>query len=115
MEKIDIKNILKAKIPRLFEKYPKFLTNLIVVFIQNFLKIKEINNFIASAGNLQSFEFIRALFNELNFSYIISPIDKHKIPADGKLIIISNHPLGGLDGLALLQAVGEVRKDVKVN
>lgn len=114
MEKIDIKNILKAKIPRLFEKYPKFLTNLIVVFIQNFLKIKEINNFIASAGNLQSFEFIRALFNELNFSYIISPIDKHKIPADGKLIIISNHPLGGLDGLALLQAVGEVRKDVKV-
>jgi len=30
----------------------------------------------------------------------------------GRFIIASNHPLGGLDGMALMQAVGRVRKDL---
>ncbi|MCB1616672.1 MAG: lysophospholipid acyltransferase family protein, partial [Pseudomonadales bacterium] len=36
------------------------------------------------------------------------------IPISGKVVIVANHPIGSLDGLALLKLVGEVRKDVKV-
>ena len=36
------------------------------------------------------------------------------IPACGRLLIIANHPSGALDALALLQAVGRVRRDVRI-
>jgi len=34
------------------------------------------------------------------------------IPVDGRWIIASNHPLGGLDGMALMWVVGKVKKDI---
>lgn len=114
MEKINIREILQAKAPNLFYKYPDFAVNMAINFFQSFLKVDSINKFIGNAGHLIGFDFIEALFNELNFSYIMSSKDKLRIPSEGRLLIISNHPLGGLDGLALLKAISEVRKDVKV-
>jgi putative hemolysin len=35
-----------------------------------------------------------------------------KLPREGRFILVSNHPLGGLDGLALMHVIGQVRKDV---
>jgi putative hemolysin len=36
------------------------------------------------------------------------------IPASGPLIVVANHPFGGLDGLMLLDVVGRVRPDVRL-
>lgn len=36
-----------------------------------------------------------------------------RIPIKESVIIIANHPLGGLDGMALIKTVGEVREDVR--
>ena len=47
-----------------------------------------------------------------NYKYVLTDEDKAKIPKTGRLIITSNHPLGGLDGIVLLSAVREVRQDV---
>ena len=114
MERIDIRKILTAKIPGLFHKYPDFVGNIVVNFFKHFLKVDEINRVIEVAGNKRGFDFIDSTFEQLNFTYKMSPKEKEKIPSEGRLIIISNHQLGGLDGLALLKAISEVRKDVKV-
>ena len=37
-----------------------------------------------------------------------------RIPASGRLLIVANHPSGALDALALLDAVGKVRRDVRI-
>jgi putative hemolysin len=34
------------------------------------------------------------------------------IPAAGRYIVASNHPLGGLDGMALMQELGKFRRDI---
>ena len=54
------------------------------------------------------------MFEELRFSYEVSPEDIRNIPAKGPLIIVANHPLGGLDGLSLLHLIGSVRRDVNI-
>ena len=60
------------------------------------------------------FDFIDQVFDYFNFSYAVSHLDRRNIPASGRLVIVANHPLGALDGLALLKLVGEVRRDVKI-
>jgi len=39
---------------------------------------------------------------------------KAKIPATGPVVIASNHPFGGIEGVILARAIGEVRPDLKV-
>lgn len=78
------------------------------------LRLKELQRLVESHSDAKDFEFIEDMFDELDFSYILSEREKSRIPATGRLIIVSNHPLGALDGLALLKAIREVRSDVKV-
>ncbi|GAB1373115.1 lysophospholipid acyltransferase family protein [Candidatus Kapaibacterium sp.] len=114
MKKINIRKILEEKAPALLLKYPEFVVNLFINVLTGFLKVNEINKFLEQNLEKFNFDFIDGLFQELDFSYIVSSKDRIKIPSEGRLIIVSNHPLGGLDGLALLKSVSEVRNDVVV-
>ena len=114
MERIDIREVLQSKKPELFLNYPKFISNLLIVLLNNFLKIEEINEFLALKSDKKGLDFIDSIFDYFNYSYNLSTKDRKKIPSEGKLIIVANHPLGGLDGLALIKAVSEVRTDVKI-
>ena len=114
MEKIDLKEIISSKAPNFFNKYPEFLTRGLLKIGNKALHVKEVNEFIANSGHLKGFDFIDKLFEYLDFSYSVSSKDRMKIPSEGKLVIVSNHPMGSLDGLALLKAVSEVRPDVKI-
>ncbi|MFH7467804.1 hypothetical protein RA282_28390, partial [Pseudomonas syringae pv. tagetis] len=46
--------------------------------------------------------------------YQVDPAALAKIPATGRLLIVANHPSGALDALALLDAVGRIRRDVRI-
>jgi len=63
--------------------------------------------------HLGGIDFIRQLFTELNFRYELNPSELERIPVNGPLVIVANHPLGSLDGLALIDMVSRVRKDVR--
>lgn len=114
MQNIDIREIVKAKAPQLFTKYPKIVSSIVVGFLEKLFCVNQINYVLKTYNNRIGLDFIYSLFEYLNFSYELSDRSKGNIPAEGKLIIISNHPLGGLDGLALVKAVSEVRTDVKI-
>lgn len=113
-KRIDLKEVIELKIPGYFDRYPKWLGNSMISLMNWILHMREINGFIENHEGKDGLEFIDELFEYLKFSYFLSSLDYQKIPAEGKLIIVSNHPLGGLDGLALLKAIGQVRKDVKI-
>ncbi len=114
MEQINIENILRDKTPALFEKYPKFVQKLTVNFLEKFLAVKKINKFMEENKLNQGISFIDSLFNELNVTFDITANDLAKIPSEGSLVVVSNHPLGGLDGLGLIKAFYDVRKDVRI-
>lgn len=64
--------------------------------------------------HLQGFDFVEAVLRYFDFDLKLSEKERSRIPASGKIVIAANHPIGSLDGLALLHLLRQVRPDVKV-
>jgi putative hemolysin len=98
--------------PSLSDK--KRYTALLKPILRRLLHEQAFLDFAARYPHLQGIEFIEQVFEYFHFSYTVSDREREHIPATGKVIIIANHPIGSLDGLALLKLVHEVRSDVKI-
>ncbi|MFV8818646.1 lysophospholipid acyltransferase family protein [Haliea sp. E17] len=64
--------------------------------------------------HLQGFDFIEQTLRYFDFTLRLTDKERARIPASGRVVIAANHPIGSLDGLALMQLVRQVRPDVKV-
>lgn len=114
MNHISTKEIIKSKFPSFLSGFPDVFSKIFYLSLDRILFIPRINRFLEKHGDKTGIEFIEELFDELDISYKLSNKDREKIPSEGKLIIVANHPLGGLDGLVLLKLVSEIRNDVKI-
>lgn len=114
MEKIEIDKIIEEARPGALSGRSYFLKKIIIRIFEKIFKVGEINRFIENHNDKMGTAFIDEIFEYLDFSYAVSDKDKRNIPSEGRLIIAANHPLGGLDGLALIKAIKEVRDDVKI-
>ena len=83
-------------------------------FLRYLLKEKEIKRFIEHFPHLNGIDFVDQILEYFHFSYSSLDREKENIPAQGRVLIIANHPIGSLDGLALIKLVSEVRHDIKV-
>jgi len=114
MKELEIREIIASRVPGFLGKYPLFVERLVIHCLGRLLREEEINSCIRKHGEASGLAFIDEVFEEFNFSYFLSSIDRNKIPSEGKLIVVANHPLGALDGLALLRAISDVRADTKI-
>ncbi len=96
--KIDVEQVLKSKAPN--KKIPGFIVN----YLKKIVHQDELNVILTDYAHLKHLEFIEATLKHLNIKSILK--DKENLPHDGKYIFVSNHPLGGLDGLAIGYAIG---------
>lgn len=110
---IDIEAAVAARFPRVAQT-PALFRKPAFSFLRQLVHEHEINNFLASNRDVAGLAWIDRVFEKFNFSYSVSARDRANIPAQGRVLIIANHPIGSLDGLALLRLVGEVRPDVKI-
>lgn len=111
---LDIRGTIASKSPEFFERIPKLLSDFAVFGLRKLLREKQINDFLRNNYDNDGIEFIDSVFDNLSFSYKTANKAKSNIPAKGRLVIVSNHPLGALDGLALIKLISEVRSDVKI-
>lgn len=110
---INIEQAVIKKFPA-FASQPGLIRRPTVSFLKKVIHQDKVNEFLKKNQAIEGFEFIDAVFDYFNFSYSVSARDRANIPAEGRVVIIANHPIGSLDGLALLKLVGEVRDDVKI-
>ncbi|MEZ4794899.1 MAG: lysophospholipid acyltransferase family protein [Flavobacteriaceae bacterium] len=78
------------------------------------LKISTLNKIYDRNKHLENLEFINALLNEFEINFEIPEEDLKRIPKTGAFITISNHPLGGIDGILLLKLLLEHRPHFKI-
>lgn len=78
------------------------------------LRISSINKIYEKHKEKHDLEFLNAILNEVEIEFEIPEEDLKRIPKDGAFITISNHPLGGIDGILLLKLIVEKRPDFKI-
>lgn len=110
---ISIESFIDSRFPELQLKRPLFFKTLTLILKQLFHE-KEFQQFENKYPHLGGFDFVEQVLSYFDFNYSVVNTERERIPLTGRVIIIANHPIGSLDGLALLKLVGEVRRDVKV-
>ncbi|MBI3519336.1 MAG: 1-acyl-sn-glycerol-3-phosphate acyltransferase [Bacteroidetes bacterium] len=104
---IDVEKILKEKAFKLYRWLPRFAIN----WLKKKLHEDDINEAMKELKNDEGLEFNRKGLEKLGAK--VESMNTELVPKTGSIIIAANHPLGGLDGMALIKSVGEIRPDVR--
>ena len=104
---IEVRNVIHKKSPKLAKWIPKP----IISYLERIIHEKEINYIMTKFKSLYGLDFVDALIEELGVDVVLE--GGEDIPLEDSVIFASNHPLGGLDGIAIMQAIGRYRRDVK--
>lgn len=99
MKPIVLKQLISEKNPRLANRIPGFVYGL----LNKLLHIREINEIIFKYGDKMGMAFVSACLDHFKVSFEFHGTEK--LPSGGRYIFASNHPLGGFDGLILLNGV----------
>jgi putative hemolysin len=91
-----------------------FLGTLAGWTLMKVLRISSLNKLYNKHKEKDSTAFLNALLEDLQIEFEIPKEDLRRIPKKGGFITISNHPLGGVDGLLLLKLLLDHRPDYKI-
>jgi putative hemolysin len=106
-QKIDVKNVLHSKNPALSKAIPGFVIN----YLKRIVHQDELNEFLGKWGHLRDSELITAGLEHFEIKFRVS--GSENIPKSGRFIFVSNHPLGGLDGLVFIHELSKHFHDIK--
>jgi len=103
---INVEKVIREKSPRLADKIPQFIYN----YLKRIIHQDSLNDAIRRFDDQKGLDFVNSILGFMGVNITYEGLEN--IPAEGRYIIASNHPLGGLDGLALMKVVGLVRQDI---
>lgn len=106
LQLVNVYEVLKSKSPRLASFIPKF----IIRYIEKLIHQREINELISKYSHLHGYPFLDAILKEFGVNITFEGLNE--IDFSKRYIIAANHPLGGLDGMALIWAVGTVNQNI---
>jgi putative hemolysin len=105
--KIDVEKVLSSKNPTLAKAIPGFIIN----YLKRIVHQDELNSFLKQWGHLKDAQLIDAGLNFFEIKYRVRGIEN--IPSNGKNIFVSNHPLGGLDGLVFISELSKHYNEIR--
>ncbi|MEW4923340.1 lysophospholipid acyltransferase family protein [Algibacter sp. 2305UL17-15] len=91
-----------------------FIGTFIGWILMKVLKISTLNKIYKRNKHLGDVEFLNGILDDFQIKFEIPEEDLKRLPKDGAYITVSNHPLGGIDGILLLKLMLEQRKDFKI-
>ena len=106
---------------RLAERYPRWFRGRrgriaveVVRKLERWSRFDAIDRFLLDNTSLRGLPFVQAALAFLQADYRVEASELARIPPRGPLLIVANHPSGALDALALLDAVGRIRQDIRI-
>ena len=91
-----------------------FLKNSIASAMMRITKITKVNELYDKLKDKIGKDFFDSFVRERDLKYIVFEEDLAKIPKTGPFILVSNHPLGAIDGILMAKILTEIRPDFKV-
>lgn len=98
--RIDVDSVIRQRLPRHYKYIPRF----VIRWVERIIKQDGLNKILSDIGDKKGVEAADIALADLNVSY--KAVNEDNIPSDGRFIFASNHPLGGLDGMALISLIG---------
>ncbi|MBQ9655629.1 MAG: glycerol acyltransferase [Prevotella sp.] len=98
---IDIERIIKDKMGDKAKWVPGFLLS----WLKRIIHQDQVNGFLWRARDLKGTEWLEECVQYLQMTLVVE--GRENLPDDGRLYtFVSNHPLGGIDGVALGSIIG---------
>jgi 1-acyl-sn-glycerol-3-phosphate acyltransferase len=104
---IDVENVLFSKNPSLAKAVPGFIVN----YLKKIVHQDELNEFLRKYGHLKDAALIEAGLKHFEIKFKVT--GEENIPESGRYIFVSNHPLGGLDGLVFIYELSKHFPEIK--
>ena len=104
--RIDVDQVLRARLPRHYRYIPRF----VVRWLERIICQEKLNAILVKMAGKNSVDAATAALDEMGITIESSGLER--LP-EGRFMFVSNHPLGGLDGLALISLLGN-RYDRKI-
>ncbi len=105
---VDVRKLIASKNKKLLRWLPGFF----IRWIEKVIHQEEVNEFMAKHGDKDSYAFCQAAIDDFNLKLNIKGLENVP-PQPQPCIFASNHPLGGLDAIAIIHLFKEVRPDIK--
>lgn len=100
--KVDVDAVLRARLPRHYKWIPRPLVGV----LERYICQERLNELLRLTAGKRNSEFARALLKELDVTYEIAGDAVHMpAPGDCAVTYVSNHPLGALDGMCLIDMI----------
>lgn len=104
---INIREVIGKKNPALLKLLPRCMLNYIIRILHQ----DEINDVVSKYSTYYGLDFLDRCLSYMGFHYKVE--GEEHIPSSGRFIVAGNHPLGGLDGMMLMSAIGKHHKNIK--
>jgi putative hemolysin len=108
---LSVEKLIRERFPA-FAAKPALVRQPVVKALQWILREKQVNDFVRFIDGRRGLAYNDGIVEYFQLGYRTYGCEQ--IPASGPLVIVANHPLGALDGAALIQTVSRVRGDVRM-
>ena len=107
VQQLNVKEVFLAKNPGLAKLLPGFVFR----YIGRIIHQDDMNQILRDYGHLRGIAFAAAMMKHFNVKVTVA--GKENLPANSRVLFIANHPLGGLDGISLIDVIGSHYGDVR--
>lgn len=107
--RIDLRAIIAA---RLSPRRRRWLPGPLVGLVERLICQDKLNGVLRRTYPLRGTAFARAVLDDLDIT--VETEGEENIPPEGRFVFASNHPLGGLDGMALIAVLGARYGDARL-
>jgi putative hemolysin len=104
---VDVERIIASKNPILLKRLPRF----VIAYLKRILHQSDINTIIEENRNLKNEAFCLEIVER--FKLNLESAGTQHIPLKKGAIFVVNHPLGGMDAMALVAIMSKYRTDIK--
>ena len=98
---INVEEVIRQRLPR----YNRFIPRCLIRRLERTICQDELNKLLRDNFPKRDAEFCRGVINDLKVSVNFFNIENIPPIEQSRVLFVSNHPLGGLDGIALIDFV----------
>lgn len=98
---IDVEGVVRSRLPRL----ARFVPRRVFDWLRRTICEDDLNALLRENAGLEGADFCRGVLRSLDIEVVTHFAERLPDPMHRRVVFVSNHPLGGLDGMALIDMV----------